>query len=68
MFSLLTDNQSITKEDIEKMKNHGMLDDLLDEIADKLPAVRHVFLDERDTYMTHSLQLAALQQQVDERS
>lgn len=68
VFSLLSDNASITKEEIEKMKNHGMLDDLLDEMAEKLPAVRHVFLDERDIYMAHSLQLAAMQVQVDEKN
>lgn len=65
VFNLLMDNQPITEEDIEKMKNHGMLDDALDELAEKLPAVRHVFLDERDTYMAHSLQLAAMHQLVD---
>ncbi|KAK3927763.1 TraB domain-containing protein [Frankliniella fusca] len=68
VFSLLRDNASITQEEIEKMKNHGMLDDLLNEMAEKLPAVRHVFLDERDTYMAHSLQLAAMQVQVDEKN
>lgn len=68
VFSLVTDSNSITKEEIEKMKNHGVLDDLLAEMAEKVPAVRHVFIVERDIYMAHSLQLAAMQDQVDERS
>lgn len=66
--SLIMDSNSITKEEIEKMKNHGMLDDLLAEMAEKLPAVRHVFLDERDIYMAHSLQLAAMQNQKDDKN
>lgn len=68
VFSLLMDSNDITKEEIEKMKNHGTLNDLLDEMAENLPAVRHVFLDERDTYMAHSLQLASMQVQMDEKN
>lgn len=67
VFSLISDGKAITKEELEKMKNHGLLDDLLDDMAEKLPAVRHVFLDERDTYMAHSLQLAAMQNQFDDQ-
>lgn len=36
-----------------------MLEQLLAELAGEYPAFREVFLDERDIYLTHSLQAAA---------
>lgn len=61
----LTFNQYLTillhfsVEEIEKCKNRDMLEQLLAELAGEYPAFREVFLDERDIYLTNSLQAAA---------
>lgn len=46
-------------EDIEKCKKRDMLEQLLTELAGEYPAFRDVFLNERDIFLTHSLQAAA---------
>lgn len=47
-------------EDIEKCKNRDMLEQLLADLAGEYPAFREVFLDERDIYLTNSLQMAVM--------
>lgn len=56
---LLTTKDPISVEEIEKCKNRDMLEQLLAELAGEYPAFREVFLDERDIYLTNSLQSAA---------
>lgn len=46
-------------EEIERCKNRDMLEQLLAELAGDYPAFREVFLDERDIYLTNTLQVAA---------
>jgi pheromone shutdown protein TraB len=46
-------------EDIEKCKKRDMLEQLLTELAGEYPAFRDVFLNERDIFLTNSLQAAA---------
>lgn len=46
-------------EEIEKCKKRDMLEQLLAELAGEYPALGEVFLDERDIFLTHSLQAAA---------
>ncbi|KAJ8918431.1 hypothetical protein NQ315_008128 [Exocentrus adspersus] len=57
---LLTNKEPVSVEDIEKCKNRDMLEQLLADLAGEYPAFREVFLDERDIYLTNSLQMAAL--------
>lgn len=57
---LLTSKEPVSVEDIEKCKNRDMLEQLLAELAGEYPAFREVFLDERDIFLTNSLQMAAL--------
>ncbi|CAH1117931.1 unnamed protein product, partial [Phaedon cochleariae] len=57
---LLTSKDPVTVEEIEKCKNRDMLEQLLADLAGEYPAFREVFLDERDIYLTNSLQAAAL--------
>ncbi|KAG5889598.1 hypothetical protein JTB14_024019 [Gonioctena quinquepunctata] len=57
---LLTSRDPVSAEEIEKCKNRDMLEQLLAELAGEYPAIREVFLDERDIYLTNSLQAAAL--------
>ena len=49
---------SITKEDIETMKQQDMLETLLKEIGDLLPELRTVLIDERDQYLTEKIRTA----------
>ncbi|XP_030752354.1 traB domain-containing protein [Sitophilus oryzae] len=56
---LLTTKESISVEEVEKYKNRDMLEQLLADLAGEYPAFREVFLDERDIYLTNSLQAAA---------
>jgi pheromone shutdown protein TraB len=56
---LLTSNEKVSVEDIEKCKKRDMLEQLLTELAGEYPAFRDVFLNERDIFLTNSLQAAA---------
>lgn len=46
-------------EEIEKCKKRDMLEQLLADLAGEYPAFGEVFLDERDVFLTYSLQAAA---------
>ncbi|XP_026328611.1 traB domain-containing protein-like [Hyposmocoma kahamanoa] len=61
IWHLLTSNQSISLEEVEKCKQKKMLEDMLEEMAEEFPALKRVFVVERDMYLCHSLQVAALQ-------
>ncbi|XP_022120217.2 traB domain-containing protein [Pieris rapae] len=61
IWHLLTYNQSISLEEVEKCKQKKMLEDMLEEMSDEFPALKRVFVVERDMYLCHSLQVAALQ-------
>ncbi|XP_018333937.1 traB domain-containing protein [Agrilus planipennis] len=56
---LLTTKGPISKEEIERTKKRDMLEQLLAEMSGQYPALGEVFVDERDVYLTHSLQMAA---------
>lgn len=49
---------SITPEEIEKMKREDVLQTLLIEIGEELPEIKHILIDERDQYLTHSIRTA----------
>lgn len=57
---LITSKDPISKEDIENCKQRDMLEELLAEMAGEFPALGEVFVRERDCYLTHSLQTAAV--------
>ncbi|XP_031344164.1 traB domain-containing protein isoform X2 [Photinus pyralis] len=56
---LLTNKEPISKEEIEKCKRRDMLEQLLADMAGEYPALGEVFVDERDIYLTHSLQMVS---------
>lgn len=56
---LITSKDPISVEDIEKCKNRDMLEQILEELAGEYPAFREVLLDERDIYLTNTLQTVA---------
>ncbi|XP_050537326.1 traB domain-containing protein [Daktulosphaira vitifoliae] len=56
---LFTSDLKITKEDVEKFKNKDLLETLMLEMAADYPELEKVIVDERDKYLTHSLQSCA---------
>lgn len=49
-----------SKEDVENCKNRDMLEELIAEMVGEYPSLGEVFVRERDIFLTHSLQMAAL--------
>lgn len=49
----------IRKEDVEKFKNKDLLETLMHEMAADYPELERVIVDERDKFLTHSLQCCA---------
>ena len=47
--------ETIKEEDVEKMKQKDVLENLLSEIGDVLPEVRDILIDERDQYLAHKI-------------
>lgn len=60
IFKLATSNESISKEEVEQCKKKDLLEELMREMAGEYPVFGDVFVKERDTYLCHSLQVAAL--------
>jgi len=48
----------ISEQDIEDMKKQDVLDNLLKEIGDSMPELRHILIDERDHYLTEKIRTA----------
>ncbi|KAJ6638559.1 TraB domain-containing protein [Pseudolycoriella hygida] len=61
-WKLLTSQEKITKEDVEQCKQQDLIEELMQEMAGEYPAFRDVFVSERDLFLCHSLQIAALPQ------
>ena len=49
---------TIEQEDVERMKNQDILETLLHELGQFLPALRDILIDERDQYLTHKVRTA----------
>ncbi|XP_052259857.1 traB domain-containing protein-like [Dreissena polymorpha] len=58
-FHLLTFNDSISKEDVEKCKQKDLLEEMLKEMTGEYPGLTRYFVLERDTFLAHSLKHAA---------
>ncbi|KAK4879232.1 hypothetical protein RN001_007378 [Aquatica leii] len=56
---LLTNDEPISKEEIERCKQRDMLEQLLADMAGEYPALGEVFVDERDIFLTHKLQMVS---------
>ena len=48
-------NEDITEEDIEKLKQHDVLDLALKTVGEKLPEVKTTLIDERDQYLAYRI-------------
>ena len=52
------DFDSVSEEDVEKMKTEDVLELLLSEIGESFPEIRRVLIDERDQYLAHEIRAA----------
>ena len=48
-------SEDITEEDIEKLKEHDVLDLALKTVGEKLPEIKTTLIDERDQYLAHRI-------------
>lgn len=48
-----------SKEDVEKCKQKDLLEEMLKEMTGEFPGLSKVFVNERDTFLAHSLKHAA---------
>ena len=58
-WNILTNKDVVTKEDVERCKDRDLLHDMLAEMAGEFPGLSSVFVNERDIFLAHSLQMAA---------
>lgn len=58
----LTSTDTISIEEVEECKQRDLLEKLMQEMAGEFPEFSEVFVKERDIFLCHSLQLAALPQ------
>ncbi|TMW48857.1 hypothetical protein DOY81_006051 [Sarcophaga bullata] len=58
----LTSTDTISIEEVEECKQRDLLEKLMQEMAGEFPAFSDVFVKERDLFLCHSLQMAALPQ------
>lgn len=59
VFRLISFDETISKEDVEQCKQKDLLEQLMKEMAGEFPAFGEVFVNERDTFLCYSLQMAA---------
>lgn len=55
VFSLLSSQERITSDDVEKFKEKDLLEQVLEEMSDQYPELCRVFVKERDLYLAYSL-------------
>lgn len=63
VWKLVTFDEEITPEEVEQCKRKDLLEELMQEMAGDFPAFGDVFVHERDLYLCHSLQIAAMPQE-----
>lgn len=56
----LTSSETISIQEVEECKQRDLLEKLMQEMAGEFPAFSDVFVKERDLFLCHSLQVAAL--------
>lgn len=55
LISAAFSDESLSEEELEKLKNQDTLESMMNEIAKELPAVKEVLIDERDRYLATSI-------------
>lgn len=54
----LFEKQELTEEELAKLRQGDTLENMLEEMADLLPSVKEILVDERDTYMAYHIRNA----------
>jgi len=57
-FTMLTSNVSVTADDVEKYKQKDILEAMMEEMAGEYPSFTQVLVEERDTFLAHSMRVA----------
>lgn len=60
LFESAFSNEKLSEEDIEKLKDRNELEEMMGELADFLPSVKEVLIDERDRYLASKIYEAAM--------
>ncbi|MDH3960978.1 MAG: TraB family protein, partial [Desulfuromonadales bacterium] len=55
LLASMFDSQELNEEELTKLRQTDTLTAMLDEMADVLPTVKTILVDERDTFMAHSI-------------
>jgi pheromone shutdown protein TraB len=58
MLASIFSSEKLSAEDIEKLKEKDVLQEMMDELAAYLPVAKEVLIDERDTYLAEKIRLA----------
>lgn len=58
LLASMFDSQELNEEELTKLRQTDTLSAMLDEMAEVLPIVKTILVDERDTYMAHHIGLA----------
>jgi pheromone shutdown protein TraB len=59
LFDSAFSKEELSEEDIEKLKDHNELEGMMSDLADYLPSVKEVLIDERDRYLASKIYEAA---------
>lgn len=62
LFALLFSKTDMSLEEIEKFKQEDIIEEMMAKLLVDYPDLSHVLINERDIYLTHSLQMAAEKQ------
>lgn len=60
VWKLMSFDENITKEEVEQCKQKDLLEELMKEMAGEFPAFGQVFVNERDLFLSYSLQIASM--------
>jgi pheromone shutdown-related protein TraB len=58
MLASIFSSEKLTPEEIERLKQKDVLQELMDELAEYLPTAKEVLIDERDIYLAEKIRLA----------
>jgi len=58
MLASLFEEQKVSEEELERLRQSDTLTAMLEELGDLLPSVKGILVDERDTYMAHHIRSA----------
>jgi len=63
LWKFISFNEKISVREVEQCKQQDLLDGLMNQMAVEFPVFREVFIEERDLFLCHSLEIASLPQE-----